>query len=250
MNKVKVQPMANIKFYSVPKHERVARSALKHWLLIFLVVFGIFNALPFLAPVLMHIGWRTGGTAIYTLYSFLCHQMAQRSFFLFGPHTMLNTDQLPIQLTGDQGVDTRLLRQFRGNDQLGWKVAWSDRMVYMYGGVWLAALLYGIRARFQKVRPISIPLFLLLLLPMVIDGATHFISDLDGLTSGFRYTNDWLATLTGHLLPDGFYHGDMLGSFNSWMRLLSGITFGIAIIWLAFPYLAQTWTYRAGNEPS
>lgn len=216
---------------------------LKHWLPIFLIVFGVFNALPFLAPVFMHVGWRTGGTAIYTLYSLLCHQMAQRSFFLFGPHAMFNADQLPVKLTGNQGVDTRLLRQFRGNDELGWKVAWSDRMVYMYGGVWLAGLLYGIRSHFYKVRPISIPMFFLLLLPMVIDGTTHFISDLAGLTDGFRYTNEWLAVLTGHLLPEGFYRGDTLGSFNSLMRLLSGISFGIATIGLAFPYLARAWDY-------
>jgi uncharacterized membrane protein len=233
--------MASIKLNAVPKNYDLVRLASKHWLLIFLVVFGIFNLLPIIAPIMMQAGWQWGGTVIYTMYSFLCHQMAQRSFFLFGPDVMLDANQLPLKLTGNQATDAQLLRQFRGNGEIGWKVAWSDRMVYMYGGVWLAALFYGIRTHFHKVRPISISLFFLLLLPMLIDGTTHFISDLDGLTTGFRYTNEWLAHLTGRSLPQDFYQGDKLGSFNSWIRLLSGITFGIAVIWLTFPYLRRDW---------
>jgi hypothetical protein len=76
---------------------------------------------------------------------------------------------------------------------------------------------------------------------MVVDGATHLISDtLTGLAGGFRYDNRWLADLTGHVLPTWFYVGDALGSFNSWMRLISGLLFGIAIVWLAFPFLDRS----------
>lgn len=214
----------------------------QHWLSFFLIVFGIFNLLPFLAPVFMTSGLDAGGKVIYTAYSPLCHQMAQRSFFLFGDDVMYDAEQLPVTLTGT-GDDTLTLRRFKGTEELGWKVAWSDRMVYMYGGVWLAALIYALLRK--KVRPISPIWFAVLLLPMVIDGGTHFLSDLSGITKGFRYDNTWLVSLTGHAFPESFYSGDGFGSFNSMMRLLSGITFGIACVWLAFPYISRSFQQSA-----
>jgi hypothetical protein len=57
---------------------------------------------------------------------------------------------------------------------------------------------------------------------------------------GFRDTNVWLAQLTNQGFPTSFYVGDALGSFNSWVRLLSGALFGIASVWLAFPYADAT----------
>ena len=63
--------------------------------------------------------------------------------------------------------------------------------------------------------------FVLLLLPMAFDGGTHFISDIiGGIGGGFRYSNLWLAVLTGNVFPATFYVGDALGSFNSWMRFV------------------------------
>lgn len=74
--------------------------------------------------------------------------------------------------------------------------------------------------------------------PMALDGGTHMISDTtSGLFEGFRYRNEWLADLTAHVLPSSFYVGDALGSFNSWMRLFSGLLLGIGVVGLAFPYI-------------
>jgi uncharacterized membrane protein len=216
----------------------MTRALMRHWLLIFIALYGLFNLLPFLAPVLMKIGWSAGGNAIYTFYSALCHQMAQRSFFLFGEHGMYTLDQLPVALTGNTGTDTLLLRNFRGNDVWGWKVAWSDRMVSMYTGIWLVGVVYWGISHVRPQKPISIWLFGLLALPMVIDGGTHMVSDmLDGLTTGFRYHNAWLATVTNNALSESFYTGDALGSFNSWMRLLTGLLFAVGAVWFAFPLM-------------
>ena len=217
------------------------RTILHHWLAIFLVVYGLFNALPFVAPVFMKIGWTHAGNAIYTAYSFLCHQMAQRSFFLFGKHVMYSPDQLTLTLTGNTGTDVLILRNFRGSAALGWKVAWSDRMISLYGGVWLVGFVYWGVARLRAVKPISIWAFGLLMLPIVLDGSTHMVSDdLSGLMTGFRYHNAWLATLTGNIFPGSFYTGDALGSFNSWMRLITGLLAAIGVVWFAFPLLDQS----------
>jgi uncharacterized membrane protein len=77
----------------------------------------------------------------------------------------------------------------------------------------------------------------LFLLPMAVDGGTHFLSDLAGIGQGFRDSNLWLAALTQNVFRPGFYAGDALGSFNSLMRIMTGILFGLGIAWFAFPFL-------------
>jgi hypothetical protein len=46
--------------------------------------------------------------------------------------------------------------------------------------------------------------------------------------------------LTNQAFPASFYAGDAFGSFNSWLRLLTGALFGLASVWLAFPYADAT----------
>ena len=208
----------------------------KYWLVIFVVLFGVYNLLPFMAPVAMKFGWATAGSVIYDIYSTQCHQMAQRSFVLIGAKPMYELPELPVTLTGQLGQDELTLRAFRGNDVLGWKVAWSDRMVYMYGSLWLASLLYyALRQPGQK--PVRLWVFALMQIPLALDGITHFLSDLPGLASGFRYNNAWLAALTNHSFSEIFYVGDAFGSFNSTMRLVSGVLFGFAVAGLVLPLL-------------
>lgn len=220
--------------------KRILLWGAKHWLLVFCLVYGAWVIVPFLAPVFMRLGWTGPAEVIYTVYSAFCHQMAQRSFFLFGPQPMYNVAQLPVPIIGDEGANLLALRAFAGNAGLGWKVAWSDRMVYLYGSVWLAALVFAAQPASRRLRPLRWPLFLFMSLPVLVDGVTHMLSDMaGGIAGGFRYTNQWLADLTGGVLPAWFYQGDAFGSFNSWVRLISGVLFGFAIVNLAFPLLER-----------
>jgi len=118
-------------------------------------------------------------------------------------------------------------------------------MVSMYGGIAIAGLLFGLFRK--RLRPLPIWAFALFILPMAVDGGTHLISDVAGIGSGFRDSNAWLATLTGNLFPQTFYAGDALGSFNSWMRLMTGVLFGIGAVWLAYPYLQEAFTETADS---
>jgi len=111
------------------------------------------------------------------------------------------------------GNDPLTLRAFIGSAEFGYKVAWSDRMVSLYTGLWLGSLGFALARR--KMRPISLWAYIALALPMAIDGISHLISDLWGIGRGFRDSNEWLAGLTNHALPAWFYAGDALGSFNS-----------------------------------
>jgi uncharacterized membrane protein len=204
-----------------------------HWIWFFGFFFGLYAGLPFLAPVLMHLGWAAGGRAIYFVYSFLCHQLPERSYFFFGPKVMFSLSE--IQSAWKPTLDPLVLRQFIGTPTMGWKVAWSDRMVSMFVSLWLFGLIWWfLRSRIKKLPWWGLVLFLL---PLAIDGTTHFLGDLSGLGQGFRDSNAWLAVLTHNSLPVSFYAGDALGSFNFWMRLLTGILFGIGVVWFSFPYL-------------
>jgi len=203
------------------------------WLKIFIIAYGIWILFPVLAPFFMHMGWPGAGKAIYFIYSFFCHQLPERSFFLFGEKTMYSLNE--IQATWHNTIDPFILRKFIGNETMGWKIAWSDRMISFYTSVWLFAIVWS-RFRY-KVRPLRWWGFVLFLLPLIIDGSTHAMSDFAGLGQGFRDMNLWLAWLTNHSLSATFYSGDALGSFNSIMRFITGFFAGLSIVWFAFPHL-------------
>jgi uncharacterized membrane protein len=216
------------------RSERLTWWLTHYWLVAFILCWGVFVILPWLAPIFMKIGLPDLGNSIYFLYQFVCHQLPERSFFLFGAQPMYSMQQVSTAWSVD---NLEVLRQFTGNAQFGWKVAYSDRMVSLYSGFWFAAIAFAFLRR--RISPLPIWGFLLLSLPMIIDGGTHLLSDLQAgpnFGTGFRDTNVWLTQLTHQVFPASFYAGDALGSFNSWMRLLSGVLFGIAAVWLAFPY--------------
>ncbi|HEY3341736.1 MAG TPA: DUF2085 domain-containing protein, partial [Anaerolineae bacterium] len=168
--------------------------------------------------------------AIYTFYSTQCHQLPERSYFLFGQSLTYSID-LINSVRGSSAVLT--LRQFIGNDQMGFKVAWSDRMISLYTSVWIGSLLYALWR--HRLHPLPLVLTGILLMPIILDGATHFISDLQGFGQGFRDTNTWLHVLLGNTFPPAFYVGDGWGSFNSVMRLWTGIIAGLALAWAIIP---------------
>lgn len=212
-----------------------------HWFGLFLLIYGAWVFTPWLAPVFMNLGWNDSGRAVYFIYSFFCHQLPERSFFFFGGKTMYSLKE--IGTAWQNSANPFILRGFVGNATMGWKVAWSDRMVSFYTSVWFFAILWWPLRK--KIKPISWLAFALFLLPITVDGITHAISDFAGIGLGFRDTNRWLAVLTNHSLPMSFYVGDALGSFNSWARFITGLLAGLAITWLAFPFIYQS---QALNE--
>src|SRR5574338_1073568 len=65
--------------------QRFANHWSRYWMLWFSLLYGLYVGLPFLAPLLMQWGAELPARLIYTIYSFLCHQLPERSYFLFGP---------------------------------------------------------------------------------------------------------------------------------------------------------------------
>lgn len=105
----------------------------EHWFGSFLVIYGVWVFTPFLAPVFMRLGWEGPGRAIYSIYSFFCHQLPERSIFLFGQKSMYSLGE--IQAVWQNTINPLVLRQFIGNETIGWKIAWSDRMISLYTSI-------------------------------------------------------------------------------------------------------------------
>jgi uncharacterized membrane protein len=220
--------------------DRTVLNISRHWLLYTNLFLGVLVLAPLAAPVLMAVGATGPAEFIYLIYGLICHQLPQRSYFLFGPQISYSLAEIGRVWNYD-GMFA--LRAFVGNSAMGWKVAWSDRMISLYGGLWVAGLLYGVlRGRLPRLSPY---VWLVVgVLPLAVDGFSHVVNDaLAGFTgTGFRDTNAWLQFLTGSVLPAGFYAGDALGSFNSLMRLITGFLFAVLSIWFLYPSIDRSMT--------
>jgi len=219
----------------------------KHWLAVFNSLAFLYVGLPVLAPVLMNAGLESPARAIYTVYSPLCHQMTQRSFFLFGeqtayPREIAGTDLQPIEAYTDQIPEFDGLslddwpaffvaaRRFVGNEQLGYKMALCQRDIGIYGFLLVGGLLYAMLRYRLNVKPLPLWRFIVFGLgPIAIDGfsqlVSYWITPLDGgSATGF------FASVQ-RLLP--------LRESTPLLRALTGAIFGLALVWLAYPHIEE-----------
>ena len=142
---------------------------INQWMLVFSLFWGLVVGLPFLAPLLMQVGLVNAGNLIYKIYSTLCHQLPQRSFFLFGEKTMYALTE--IQTFVGETNNPMELRTFNGNSALGWKVAWSDRMVSMYTSILVFGVIWWLLRR--NLKPLRWWGLLIFILLLAVDGASH-----------------------------------------------------------------------------
>ena len=81
----------------------------------------------------------------------------------------------PNDGSGVGSADLDTLHEFSGNSSTGFKVAFSDRMISLYGRRWGAAFVYGLIK--SRIEPLAILPWVLLMLPLASDGGSHFLSD-------------------------------------------------------------------------
>jgi len=184
--------------------ENFAEYISRHWAGMINLLLLAYVAMPFLAPVFMQVGWTFPARAIYTIYTPACHQLPERSYFLFGESAVY--DEHELQANGVELSDNPLLRRrYIGDEAHGWKVAICQRDVAIYGAMFLTGLIFALaNFRFPQL---SWKLFLLFLVPMAIDGGLQLI----GL-----HSSNWL------------------------LRTITGVIFGVGTIWLIYPYLANS----------
>jgi len=114
--------------------DRLIYRVARHWVWAVNMVVGLYALLPFLAPVLMAAGWRIPAQVIYFVYSFLCHQMPERSFFI-----------------------------------LGYQMAFCQRCTAIYSSTLIGGMLFPLVRRW--IRPLPWLLYLMLNIPLAVDGS-------------------------------------------------------------------------------
>lgn len=194
--------------------DRIVIFVAQHWLTLVVLALGVFAGLPVLAPVLMRYGVAGPADAIYRVYSLTCHQLSYRSFFLFGAQPTYNIDQLHALVPG--GADESMLslywRDFLGNPELGFKMAWCERDAAIYLAMILGSVMFAMSR--ERLKPLNWRIYLLFVAPIAIDGLWQ------------------LVTSPTDLLPFLPVHESTVE-----LRLLTGALFGLGSVWLIFPYV-------------
>ncbi len=190
-----------------------------HWLAVFNALVLVYVGLPFLAPVFMKVGLTGPANLIYTAYSPLCHQFAFRSWFLFGKNFFYEAPAFKA-LTGIDPYDLVArfaAKAFVGNEVMGYKVAYCERDVAIYGAIFVGGLLFAIvRASGVKIKPLNIIAYGLVgITPIALDGFSQLFSQ-----PPFNF------------LP--------LRESTPFFRTFTGFLFGAMNVWLAYPYVEES----------
>jgi len=194
--------------------------------LMLLISFFIFlyAGLPFLAPVLMKENSIAPAKVIYAIYSPLCHQLAFRSWFLFGeqpfyPRSLAGLSDFKTfeEETGIPSTEIFAAREFIGNEKVGYKVALCERDTAIYGSMFLFSIFFMVTGKRLK----TIPWYLWIvfgLIPIGLDG----FSQLPGLSNG--------------LLPAWV----PLRESTPLLRVITGTLFGGSTAWYLFPMIEES----------
>jgi uncharacterized membrane protein len=189
--------------------DRLSHWLTRHYLGLINVFLIIFVGLPFLAPVLMKIGLEAPAWVIYKVYRTTCHQLAFRSFFLFGEqgyypkasaqlNGVLTYDEVTHLGEANQPEDLLEARDFVGSERVGYKIALCQRDVAIYLGILLFNFVFILFHR--KIRPLPWYLWLLVgLLPIGLDGLSQLFSQPPLSFIPFRESTPNLRVLTGFL---------------------------------------------------
>jgi uncharacterized membrane protein len=218
----KAQPRSNISRNQAIRLNRAVLFLSRHWLAIFNLFTFAYVGLPIAAPILMKLGATRPAIVIYRIYSILCHQLAFRSWFLFGeqsayPLASAGTSLTPYSIaTGLDSGDIFGAVSFIGNERLGYKVALCQRDVAIWGGILLAGLLFALLR--DRLKPLPITLWLIFgIIPIALDAGSQFLTQFPILSSLSRESTPFLRTLTGGL-------------------------FAVCNIWMAYPYIEESMT--------
>jgi len=162
---------------------RIVHTISWHWLLLFNTAIGIFAFLPILAPILMVTGHARWGRFIYAFLGLSCHQLPERSFFLFGPRLAYALNQLEHLL----GPSVPL--RYIGDTATGFKMAVCERDIAIYLAMFLAGMVFALVR--HRLQPLSWKGFVVLCVPMAVDGL--------GQLFGFWESTPWSRVVTGSL---------------------------------------------------
>lgn len=195
----------------------------RSYVIVLSVILSIFIAIPFLAPVLEKAGYTTSANIIYKVYRVVCHQLAFRSFFIFGeqsvyPRELARIDGLITyeEITNSNVIDLEYARDWVGDNLLGYKVAICERDVAIYGSLALFGFLFQLSGK--KFKQLNWYLwFIFALIPIGLDG----VSQIPSLSAGWP---TWVP----------------MRESTPFLRVLTGILFGAGTGWFMYPMMEES----------
>lgn len=195
----------------------------RHYMIVFNLIVFLYLGLPFLAPVLAKTGRIGPAKVIYAIYAPLCHQLAFRSYFLFGEQAVYPLERAHVagvvpfeQAIGADKVGILEARNFIGNDQIGYKVALCERDIAIYSGFLIFGLLFSLFKKNGK--PLNWVIWIVVgIIPIAVDG----VSQLPGLATNLPA---WLPVRESTPL----------------LRSITGLLFGLSTAWFLYPYIAES----------
>lgn len=221
--------------------DRLILGFARHWVLVLTLFMALYAGLPFVAPVAASGGATGLARTIYRVYSPVCHQFAFRSWFLYGDQPVYPRERAGLERWQSfeayaaaepffDGVDVTTLdapliaaaKAFPGSERMGYKVAFCQRDVAIYGSIALFGLAFALLTRAGVEVP-KLPLWLYVLIAIVPIG-------LDGFSQFFAN-----PPFNGFGLP---FYPDR--ESIPLLRVLTGTLFGVGNAWLAFPYIEES----------
>lgn len=192
----------------------------KNYIHVFCIFLLVIVGGAFLAPLCAHQGATGLADILYAVYRISCHQLAYRSWFLFGEQPFY-----PLRIANIHGLQTyegimnrtfldpQTASRFTGNEQIGYKVALCQRDIAIYLGFILAGA--GFELFKRKWQPIPVLYWIILgILPMLVDGVLQWGN---GSILEWRIITVWEST--------------------PWLRTATGFFFGFTCGWFVFPKL-------------
>ena len=192
----------------------------KHYMVLFNLFVFIYFSLPIAAPVMMKVGLTAPASLIYRAYGLTCHQLAFRSWFLFGEQAAypreaaniagMNTFEQRIGLDSNDFIGARV---FIGDEHIGYKIALCQRDMAIYGGLLAFGMIFSFTK--NKIPPLPWALWIAIgILPIGADGLSQVISQLP-------------IPQIQKILP--------YRESTPFLRTITGLLFGISTGWLAYP---------------
>lgn len=187
------------------KSDRFSYWLSRHYLALFNLFVTFYLGMACFAPVMMKVGWTVPAGWIYRVYGMMCHQLAFRSFFIFGEQLVYPRSTVHDfhglnygQATGLGEDDLWSARQFLGNPQVGYKIALCERDVAIYLGILIFGLFYAVIGRRLKAIPWYVWI-LVGLIPIGLDGFSQLLSQPPINLLPYRESTPLLRIITGFL---------------------------------------------------
>jgi uncharacterized membrane protein len=200
----------------------------KHYAWAFAILLALYTGLAVIAPVFMKAGWEVPAKTLYIFYKPFCHQLAFRSFFLFGeqayyPRSLAGIDGVisydDLMVNGEFGETTNLLdaRNFIGNETIGYKIALCQRCLAIYGSMGLFSIAYALSG--NKIKPPAWYWWIIIGLgPIGLDGGSQ------------------LPGMLGINLPEWMIIRESTPIF----RVVTGTLFGLMTFWYLLPQVEDS----------